>query len=140
MSVNDHITGQRFPEPRVVLELLKPITWFPPMWAFMCGVVASGQPLADHWPLVLLGVLLAGPVVCGMSQAANDWCDRHVDAINEPGRPIPSGRMPGRWGLWIALAMSALALASARRSGPGASARPWSRWPAPGPIRPSRCG
>jgi chlorophyll synthase len=41
-----------------------------------------------------------------MSQAANDWCDRHVDAINEPHRPIPSGRIPGRWGLWIALAMS----------------------------------
>ena len=61
------------------------------------------------WPLVLLGVILAGPVVCGMSQAANDWCDRHVDAVNEPHRPIPSGRIPGRWGLWIALAMSGLA-------------------------------
>jgi len=59
---------------------------------------------------VLLGVVLAGPVVCGMSQAANDWCDRHVDAINEPHRPIPSGRIPGRWGLWIALAMSGLSL------------------------------
>jgi chlorophyll synthase len=59
---------------------------------------------------VILGVILAGPIVCGMSQAANDWCDRHVDAINEPHRPIPSGRVPGRWGLWIALAMSAFAL------------------------------
>jgi chlorophyll synthase len=45
-----------------------------------------------------------------MSQAANDWCDRHVDAINEPDRPIPSGRIPGRWGLWIALAMTVLSL------------------------------
>jgi chlorophyll synthase len=60
--------------------------------------------------LVILGIILAGPVVCGMSQAANDWCDRHVDAVNEPNRPIPSGRIPGRWGLWIALAMSALSL------------------------------
>ena len=32
MSVNLDIAAQRFPEPRVVLELLKPITWFPPMW------------------------------------------------------------------------------------------------------------
>ena len=24
------------------LELLKPITWFAPMWAFGCGVVSSG--------------------------------------------------------------------------------------------------
>jgi chlorophyll synthase len=30
--------------------------------------------------------------------------------VNEPGRPIPSGRIPGRWGLWIALAMTALSL------------------------------
>ena len=66
----------------------------------------------------MLGVLLAGPIVCGMSQAANDWCDRHVDAINEPDRPIPSGRIPGRWGLWIALAMSALSLAIGAMLGP----------------------
>jgi chlorophyll/bacteriochlorophyll a synthase len=118
MSVNENLTVARAPHPAVVLELLKPITWFPPMWAFMCGVVSSGQPLAENWPLIAIGVLLAGPVVCGMSQAANDWCDRHVDAINEPGRPIPSGRMPGRWGLWIALAMSGLALALGATLGP----------------------
>jgi chlorophyll synthase len=118
MRVNSQITALSRPAPSTVLELLKPITWFPPMWAFMCGVVSSGQPLAERWPLVAIGVLLAGPVVCGMSQAANDWCDRHVDAINEPGRPIPSGRMPGRWGLGIALAMSGLALALAALLGP----------------------
>jgi chlorophyll synthase len=80
------------------------------MWAYACGVISSGVPLSEHWGKLTLGVILAGPIVCGMSQAANDWCDRHVDAINEPDRPIPSGRVPGRWGLWIALAMSALAL------------------------------
>jgi chlorophyll synthase len=47
-----------------------------------------------------------------MSQAINDWYDRHVDAINEPGRPIPSGRIPGRWGLYIAIIWSAISLAS----------------------------
>jgi chlorophyll/bacteriochlorophyll a synthase len=92
------------PRPRDVLELLKPITWFPPMWAFMCGVVSSGVSLAERWPFLLAGVILAGPLVCGTSQAVNDWYDRHVDAINEPDRPIPSGRIPGRWGLHIAIA------------------------------------
>jgi chlorophyll synthase len=106
------------PDPAAVLELLKPITWFPPMWAFGCGVVASGAAIAEHWPLALLGILLAGPVVCGMSQAVNDWFDRHVDAINEPHRPIPSGRMPGRWGLWIALAWTVLSLAVGAVLGP----------------------
>ena len=54
---------------------------------------------------IVVGVLLAGPLVCATSQAVNDWFDRHVDAINEPQRPIPSGRMPGRWGLYIAIAL-----------------------------------
>lgn len=92
------------------LELLKPITWFPPMWAYTCGVISSGVNMLDYWLPLLMGLILSGPIVCGMSQAANDWCDRFVDAINEPDRPIPSGRIPGRWGLWIALFMSAFAL------------------------------
>ena len=101
------------PSLATVAELLKPITWFPPMWAFGCGVVASGLPLSDRWGIVLLGVLLAGPMVCATSQAVNDWFDREVDAINEPQRPIPSGRMPGRWGLYVALVWTALSLAAA---------------------------
>lgn len=99
------------PAPGVVLELLKPITWFPPMWAFLCGAISAGAPLADTWHLALAGVILAGPLVCGMSQAANDWFDRHVDAINEPHRPIPSGQMPGRWGLHVALGWTGVSLA-----------------------------
>ena len=76
--------------PADILELLKPITWVPPMWAFMCGAVSSGAGLEGRWWFVAGGVLLAGPLVCGTSQAVNDWYDRHVDAINEPQRPIPA--------------------------------------------------
>ncbi|HSC64524.1 MAG TPA: chlorophyll synthase ChlG [Caldimonas sp.] len=98
------------PALSAVTELLKPITWFPPMWAFGCGVVASGVPASGRWPIILVGIALAGPMVCASSQAVNDWFDRHVDAINEPQRPIPSGRMPGRWGLYIALLWTGLSL------------------------------
>jgi chlorophyll synthase len=80
------------------------------MWAFLCGAVSTGVISINNLALVGLGIFLAGPVVCGMSQAANDWCDRYVDAINEPSRPIPSGRMPGKWGLWIAITLSAISL------------------------------
>jgi chlorophyll/bacteriochlorophyll a synthase len=106
------------PSPSAILELLKPVTWFPPMWAFACGVVSSGLPVMDRWPMVALGILLTGPLVCATSQAANDWYDRHVDAINEPNRPIPSGRIPGRWGLYIAIAWTLLSLAVASILGP----------------------
>ncbi len=99
------------PAPSAVTELLKPITWFPPMWAFACGAVASGVPAEGRIGVLVVGVLLAGPLVCASSQAVNDWFDRHVDAINEPQRPIPSGRMPGHWGLYVAIAWTLLSLA-----------------------------
>ncbi len=108
----------KYPAPSVILELLKPITWFAPMWAFLCGLVSVNTSLLERWPLVLGGTLLAGPLVCGTSQAVNDWFDRHVDAINEPLRPIPSGRMPGRWGLYIACIFTALSALVAYALGP----------------------
>ncbi|MDJ0640935.1 MAG: chlorophyll synthase ChlG [Paracoccaceae bacterium] len=118
MPVSTDLQTRVLPDPAAMLTLVKPVTWFPPMWAYLCGAVSAGTTPTGQWGLVILGVILAGPIVCGMSQAANDWCDRHVDAINEPGRPIPSGRIPGRWGLWIALAMSVLSLLVGWQLGP----------------------
>jgi len=106
------------PRLSAVRELFKPITWFPPMWAFSCGVIASGASIRENWLLVFIGILLAGPLVCATSQAVNDWFDRHVDAINEPQRPIPSGRMPGRWGLYLAIIWTGISLLVALALGP----------------------
>jgi chlorophyll synthase len=100
------------------VELLKPITWFPPMWAYACGVISAGAAADVSWPAIVAGVLLAGPLVCGTSQVVNDWFDRHVDAINEPDRPIPSGRVPGRWGLYLALLWTSVSLFVAAALGP----------------------
>ena len=106
------------PSLSTVAELFKPITWFPPMWAFACGVVASGIAMEGKWVLAVVGVALAGPFVCATSQAVNDWFDRHVDAINEPKRPIPSGRMPGEWGLHLAILWTVISLLVATVLGP----------------------
>jgi chlorophyll synthase len=64
-----------------------------------------------------MGAVLAGPLVCATSQAVNDWYDRHVDAINEPDRPIPSGRIPGQWGLYIGIIWTGLSLVVASQLG-----------------------
>lgn len=72
---------------------MKPITWFGPMWAFVCGAVASGATtwsLADIG-LVILGIVMAGPILCGFSQVINDYFDQDIDAVNEPYRLVPSG-------------------------------------------------
>ncbi len=109
-----------YPAPSAVLELLKPMTWFPPMWAFACGVVSSGAPILAHGYTALVGLILAGPLVVAMSQACNDWYDRDVDAINEPQRPIPSGRIPGQMGsLHRRASGRSWPCWSPRRSGPG---------------------
>ena len=108
----------RIPASSAMLELLKPVTWFPPMWAFLCGIVASGVSAEGRWGLIAAGVFLAGPLICGTSQAVNDWFDRHVDAINEPRRPIPSGRLPGFWGLYIAIFWTGVSLFVAYQLGP----------------------
>lgn len=80
------------------IALMKPVTWFAPAWAFLCGAIGSG---AAGWSAhdvgrIALGTLLAGPILCGLSQVVNDYCDRDVDAINEPQRLIPSGLVSTR--------------------------------------------
>ena len=78
---------------RVALELTHPITWFAAMWAYLCGAVSSASlQVPGSLPLLLTGIVLGGPGLTALSQVINDYCDRDVDAINEPNRPIPSGR------------------------------------------------
>lgn len=118
VSYHVHSTVSR-PDPRAVLTLLKPVTWFPPMWAFTCGVISSGVAFnRDNLWTLALGIALTGPLVCASSQAVNDWFDRFVDAINEPDRPIPSGRIPGSWGLYIAIFWTLLCVLAAIPLGP----------------------
>ncbi|MBC8042636.1 MAG: chlorophyll synthase ChlG [Rhizobacter sp.] len=77
----------------LLVKFLKPITWVPVMWSFVCGAVASGNfswtNLGDlkFW----LGMLLTGPLLTGTCQMLNDYFDRDLDTLNEPTRPIPAG-------------------------------------------------
>ncbi|MGF1493696.1 MAG: chlorophyll synthase ChlG [Microcoleaceae cyanobacterium] len=80
---------------KIRLQLMRPITWIPLIWGVVCGAASSGQ---YTWTLenVLLSaacMLLAGPLMAGYTQTLNDFYDREIDAINEPYRPIPSGKI-----------------------------------------------
>lgn len=94
---------------KIRLQLTKPVTWIPLVWGVMCGAAASGD---YHWiwnPFdpndrdIVLGLtdaakglvamILAGPFLTGFTQTINDWYDKEIDAINEPYRPIPSGKI-----------------------------------------------
>jgi chlorophyll/bacteriochlorophyll a synthase len=88
------------------LKLMKAYTWFAPAWSFVVGAIAShsvrvdplGNPLGTlrDFGFIALGTLMAGPLLTGFSQVLNEWCDREVDAINQPERPIPSGLVKPR--------------------------------------------
>lgn len=82
---------------RLRLQLMKPVTWIPLIWGVTCGAAASGN---FHWNPTdisksLALMVLAGPLLTGFTQTINDWYDREMDAINEPYRPIPSGKITG---------------------------------------------
>jgi chlorophyll synthase len=104
MNSNLQMTHTPKPLPflKVMFTLMEPYTWFAPTWAFVVGCVASHSiyfdPAGDLWASVVsigkiaIGTLMAGPLLVGFSQVWNDWCDRDVDAINQPERLIPSGQ------------------------------------------------
>jgi chlorophyll synthase len=80
------------------IALMKPITWFAPLWAFLCGAIASGAMELSVASIgrLFIGTIMAGPILCGLSQIVNDYCDSEVDAINQPDRLIPAGLVTPR--------------------------------------------
>ena len=100
LSVRKLVPARSMPTENVsklalIIRFLKPVTWIPVMWSFLCGAVASG---AFGWNNIfgikfMLGMLLTGPLASGTCQMLNDYFDRDLDEINEPNRPIPGGAM-----------------------------------------------
>jgi chlorophyll synthase len=93
----------------------KPGTWFAPMWALLVGAVAGGAT----WSFasiffIVLGMVMAGPLLCGFSQVVNDWFDRDVDRINEPDRPTAANVMEPKTVFLVAagFALAALLIAA----------------------------
>ena len=77
------------------LQLMKPITWIPLLWGVICGAAASGnfQWKFSYVIASIACMLMSGPLLTGYTQTINDYFDREIDAINEPNRPIPSGKI-----------------------------------------------
>jgi chlorophyll synthase len=113
---------------KITLTLMKPYTWFAPAWAFVVGCIAShsiyfnlGEDVG-HSILSLghiaIGTFMAGPLLVGFSQVWNDWCDRDVDAINQPERLIPSGKATKAQVYTIVIALGVASLLVAWFLGP----------------------
>jgi geranylgeranylglycerol-phosphate geranylgeranyltransferase len=78
---------------RAVVELARPLNG-----AIAAGAVLVGAFVARRPVLLSPAILgaLAAFAAAASANAANDIVDREIDAVNRPGRPIPSGRIgPG---------------------------------------------
>ncbi|MBY8885247.1 UbiA family prenyltransferase [Streptomyces sp. PTM05] len=79
----------------------------------LTGAAASGAPLTPRT------AGLAGASVClyWAGMALNDYADRHVDAVERPERPIPSGQIAPATALGVAAGLTGLGLGLAAVGG-----------------------
>ncbi len=84
------------------LELLDPVTWISVFPCLAGGVMASGamQPSIHDYLLLSALFIIYGPLGTGFSQSVNDYYDLELDMVNEPSRPIPSGRLSKKEAIW----------------------------------------
>jgi len=77
---------------RAFVRLMRPVNCLMMGFAVVVGAALVGANVfsSDVWVLLLYGFLV-GFFLTGGSMVVNDVVDREIDAVNEPGRPIPSG-------------------------------------------------
>lgn len=88
-------SDEEVPLWKIRLQLLKPVTWPPLVLGVLCGTAATGawEWTAEKGLLLFIATIVSGPCLTGFTQTINDWYDKDIDAINEPYRPIPSGKI-----------------------------------------------
>jgi geranylgeranylglycerol-phosphate geranylgeranyltransferase len=72
---------------------------------FVGAILADLHFFSSQWLGVLYG-FATGFMLTAASMTINDYYDRAIDAINEPGRPIPSGVISEREGLFFLFVLS----------------------------------
>ncbi|HQI69074.1 MAG TPA: UbiA family prenyltransferase, partial [Methanothrix sp.] len=88
---------------RAYWEILRPFNGAMAAAAAIIGLAIAGGLAPCATALIFLAVFL----VTGAGNAVNDYCDRQIDAVNRPGRPIPSGRISPRAALYYSMALFA---------------------------------
>ncbi|OGD53751.1 hypothetical protein A3K81_05755 [Candidatus Bathyarchaeota archaeon RBG_13_60_20] len=95
-----------------LLEITRPVNSLMVGLAIIVGAAVTGGASIMGDPWVLLLAFVTGSTLTGASMAVNDYFDRGVDAVNEPGRPIPSGRVTPAEALALTGLLSMVGLAA----------------------------
>ena len=95
-----------------ILELIRADLVFG-AWIFVVAGELLGLGRMPPLSEALLG-FLTGLFISGSANISNDYFDREVDRINQPGRPLPSGRVSVTelWTLSLLFAVAGLGAAA----------------------------
>jgi 4-hydroxybenzoate polyprenyltransferase len=109
---------------RLYLEFARPFTLFAPALGMASGgATAIGAAPRESWSWWLVVYPLVGALMAATLNAAsnglNQIYDFEIDAVNKPGRPLPSGRMTFRQAWVFTLVTFAAAWALAWVVAPG---------------------
>jgi UbiA prenyltransferase family len=101
------------PGPRVIAELLRAPAALTVPGDSLAGAAAAGWPFGRATP----GLAVSSVLLYWAGMALNDYADRHVDAVERPERPIPSGRVRPGFALGLAGGLTAAGLGVAGLAG-----------------------
>jgi len=95
------------------LRLMRPVNCIMMGFAVIVGAVLASSNILNNLWQNLIYAFLTGFMLTAASMAINDYCDREIDAINEPNRPIPSGLIKPKEALAFAFILTAIGFAAA---------------------------
>jgi len=100
-------------DPGGALRIIRPVNCVMMGFAILVGAAIGGGSGLISSSRELSLAFLTGFFMTGSAMAVNDYYDREIDAINEPGRPIPSGAVSPGEALAISGVLSVFGLAAA---------------------------
>lgn len=95
------------------LRLMRPVNCLMVGFAVVVGAVIVGPNISNALWLNLTYSFVTGFALTAEAMIINDYYDREIDAINEPGRPIPSGLVYPHEALVLAFALTVIGLTAA---------------------------
>lgn len=95
------------------IRLMRTINCLMMGFAVIVGATLANPQFSGASWLNLFYGFVTGFMLTAASMAINDYYDRGIDAINEPGRPIPSGLIAPREALAFAFVLAAVGFAAA---------------------------
>ncbi|NIV45082.1 hypothetical protein GWN42_29140 [candidate division KSB1 bacterium] len=95
------------------LRLMRPVNCLMVGFAVVVGAVIVSPNISNALWLNLSYSFVTGFALTAEAMIINDYYDREIDAINEPGRPIPSGLVYPHEALVLAFALTVIGLTAA---------------------------